>query len=392
MRNVSLVCVLMASLLASVSSAALRTIESRRFHLGAPGNPEYDVFADQPVHGQRLDVQFRGTPNTTEATLFLWQDDVKQDWTVELNGRRLGKLFAMEAPLVHSLRVPSGTLRDGENVLSILPPKEVDDIFVGDIRLDEEPVAKSLSQSQLQIQVTSSESQVGLPCRLTIVDQQGALAALHVAPSPEIAARPGVVYTGNGKATVGLWPGTYIVYASRGFEFSLSSNSISVGSGETKALRMSLEREVKTPGLVACDTHVHTFSLSRHGDATLQERAVTLAGEGIELPVATDHNVLSDFSLAATQTAVRAWFTPVIGDEVTTRTAHFNIFPMLPGSRPPDDKQENWQELLRSMRATPGVEVVVLNHPLNTHNNFQPFASTNFNKATGDSLRVLNFS
>ena len=34
-----------------------------------------------------------------KQTLFVWQDDVKQDWRVELNGKRLGSLFLMEAPL-----------------------------------------------------------------------------------------------------------------------------------------------------------------------------------------------------------------------------------------------------------------------------------------------------
>ena len=53
---------------------------------------------------------------------------------------------------------------------------------------------------------------------------------------------------------------------------------------------LAIRREVATPGLVACDTHVHTLTNSGHGDATIAERVVTLAGEGIELPIATDHN------------------------------------------------------------------------------------------------------
>jgi hypothetical protein len=387
----TLLCILLLVWTANVSTAALRTIEPRRFHLGTPEKPEYDLFTDRPVNGQRLEVKFEGKPNATEATLFLWQDDVKQDWSVELNGRRIGKLFSMEAPLIHSLRVPPGALREGENVLSILPPKEIDNIFVGDIRLDDAPAGQSLSQAHLEVRVTSSELRVGLPCRLTIVDQTGTLVALQTLPSPNIAARPGVVYTGNGRARIGLWPGTYTVHATRGFEYGLASNTVTVGPGETKQMDFQLAREVETAGLVACDTHVHTFTLSHHGDATLQERAVTLAGEGIELPVATDHNVFSDVSSASVEAGVRAWLTPITGDEVTTRTAHFNVFPLRPGSRVPDEKLEPWTALLKAMRATPGVEVIVLNHPLNVHNGFQPFASTNFNRVTGESRQVLDF-
>ena len=60
-----------------------------------------------------------------------------------------------------------------------------------------------------------------------------------------------------------------------------------------------IRREVPTPGYVACDTHVHTLTHSGHGDATDVERVVTLAGEGVELPVATDHNKQVDYHAAA---------------------------------------------------------------------------------------------
>jgi hypothetical protein len=35
---------------------------------------------------------------------------------------------------------------------------------------------------------------------------------------------------------------------------------------------------------------VHTLTHSVHGDVTIDERAITLAGEGIELQVVTDHD------------------------------------------------------------------------------------------------------
>ena len=43
------------------------------------------------------------------------------------------------------------------------------------------------------------------------------------------------------------------------------------------------------------DTHVHTGTFARHGDATIDERMLTLAGEGIELPVSSEHNTRVDF-------------------------------------------------------------------------------------------------
>jgi hypothetical protein len=157
-------------------------------------------------------------------------------------------------------------------------------------------------------------------------------------------------------------------------------------------LALRIRREVDTRGLVSCDTHVHTFTYSRHGDATVEERALTLAGEGIELPIATDHNLNIDYTEPARRMKVEKFFTPVPGDEVTTTKGHFNIFPTQPGARVPDYKITDWPRLMEEMRAAPGVRVVVLNHPRNIHNGFQPFARTNYNAVTGENKRGFEFS
>ena len=46
---------------------------------------------------------------------------------------------------------------------------------------------------------------------------------------------------------------------------------------------------------------------------------LTLAGEAIELPIATDHNKHIDYTDLAIELGVRKYFTPVIGNEVTTQ-------------------------------------------------------------------------
>jgi hypothetical protein len=89
---------------------------------------------------------------------------------------------------------------------------------------------------------------------------------------------------------------------------------------------------------------------------------------------------------------VSPFFTPVSGDEVTTATGHFNIFPIDPAAKAPDFKITDWPRLMTGLRATPQVRVVILNHPRNVHSGFQPFAPTNFNAVTGDNFRGPEFS
>jgi hypothetical protein len=221
-----------------------------------------------------------------------------------------------------------------------------------------------------------------------------------VDPGSNLVARPGVVYTADWSSRIYLPPGEYTVTATRGFEYSRARDELTILEGQVQRSRLMIRREVWTPDLVACDTHVHTLTHSGHGDATIDERAVTLAGEGIELPIATDHDHLTtDLAAAAGRMGVRSCFTPVVGDEVTTRVGHFNAFPFPEDASPPDPKLTDWGALLDAIRAAPGERVVVLNHARDLHLGFRPFDPAHFNPVTGthrrgplkvDAMEVIN--
>ena len=55
--------------------------------------------------------------------------------------------------------------------------------------------AKPAGGSSLSVEVTDAGLGRGIPCRITVVDERGALAPLSVDRSSKLAARPGVVYT-----------------------------------------------------------------------------------------------------------------------------------------------------------------------------------------------------
>ena len=374
------------------------TLNEKRIHLGEPGSPEWEEFAADPAQSGRFEVRFKAEPNAGEATLFIRQDDVKQEWRVEVNRRAVGKLFKMEANLVQTITLPPGTLTAGENVLAIVPPPgDPDDILLHEISLDARPVADA-HDATLSVAVSDMDG-VPLPCRITVVDERGALAPILAAAlqsdgkNTPLAIRPGVAYTPDGRARLRLRHGRYTVFASRGFEWGVASRQVEVASGASGEMALKLAREVPTPGLVSCDTHVHTFTNSRHGDATLEERVLTLAGEGIELPIASDHDIHADLSGPAARAGVSGFFTTVIGNEVTTKTGHFNIFPVTnPAAPVADSKITDWPQLMTAMRATPGVQVVVLNHPRSIHTAFRPFDPAHFNSASGDNKRGPDFT
>lgn len=365
--------------------APLRVIDAAAHHLGVAGNPEWEEFARSTPHGLQLDVTFDSAPGAREATLFLRQRDVKTNWNVLLNGRRLGGLEPLAQPLLLALPVPAGLLRATANRLTVMrpPSRLVDDIVVGGIALDLRPRAQALAEAALQVTVTDADGGAAVPCRLTLVDEEGALAPLLPEPDQLLAVRTGVVYTGRGEARFGVRAGTYTLHASRGFEYSVATERLVLAAGERRRIGLRIRREVPTPGLIACDSHIHTLTLSKHGDATLEERMLTIAGEGIELAVATEHNHHADYREPAERAGQAAHFTPVVGNEVTTRAGHFNAFPVAAGGTLPDAQLTDWNELLHQIRRVTGAKVITLNHPRDVHANFTPLGPDNFDPVTG---------
>jgi hypothetical protein len=371
------------------AQAKERILDAQMHHLRIGDKREWSEFPPQP-EGPSLAVRFPAERNASEWSLRLRQQDVKQSWKVLLNGKELGGLVADENDMVIYLPIPARQLIAGENTLVLSQIGRIpDDIRVGEIVLDDRAVAQALSDATVEVRVHEvgpAEKPVPLPCRITVVTAQGALMTVGATSNDHLAVRPGVLYTGTGQARFGLPAGSYTIYAGRGFEYGLASCQVTLQAGDTARRQLAIRREVPINGYVSCDTHVHTLTYSGHGDATLDERVLTIAGEGIELPIATDHNCQVDYHDAAVKHGVRRYFTPVVGNEVTTSVGHFNIFPVSAGGPIPDYQLKDWKAIYESIAQRTGAPVVILNHPRDLHSDYRPFGPEHHNAVTGENL------
>jgi hypothetical protein len=395
----------LCSLLAGPAGLAAesRVLDPAMHHLrrGAPREwADFPEVAEAP----ELVLWFDAAANPAERTLRLRHRDLKQAWVVRLNGEPLATLPRDEQDVVTHWAVPAGLLRDGANELRVgcpskvpaVPPAEgaSDDVLIGEVALIDAPRAAALSEATVDVTVLDADGDAATPCRITVVDHRGVLASLGNPSDARLAVRPGVVYAADGRAKLSLPAGRYTLYAGRGFAYSLDEAAVDLRPGDAAARTLRVRKVVPTDGLVAADTHVHTFTFSRHGDATADERMLTLAGEGIELPVATDHNVAVDYDAAAAATGTRRRFTPVLGVELTTPAlGHFNVFPLPGGGKLPDWRAPAWAALRRSIdQAAPGGgigidgPVVVLNHARDLHGGFRPFDPARHVSLTGEDL------
>ena len=134
----------------------------------------------------------------------------------------------------------------------------------------------------------------------------------------------------DGIAQLSVRPGTYEVFSSRGPEYDVASSFVTVRAGKTETIEHRLTQVVDTSGWVSLDSHVHSVGSIDSG-MNLDDRVAALAAEGIELPVSTDHNFVTDYLPAVLRNDLATWMRPIVGLEMTTlESGHFNGFPLEP--------------------------------------------------------------
>jgi hypothetical protein len=368
--NIALVCL---SLAAPKVFGQVQALDNSVHDLRHGESREWSEFPKE-VSNSKLQIGFSSKVNSSEHTLVLRQYDVKQDWRLLLNDREIGHLVADEKDMRVYFAIPPNTLRAGHNELQInCTSQSNDDIRAGEIFLHERPLKEVLSDAFLELKVVDATTNKSLPARITLVDNKGSLQTVNIQQTPSIAARPGVVYTGDGKASFNIPAGTYKIYAGRGFEYGVDSVEVSAKQGDRIQKTLRIRREVDTDGWFSCDTHIHTVTHSGHGDATKLERAVTIAGEGIELPIMTDHNVYVDITADAKAAGVSDFFTPVTGDEVTTKFGHFNVFKLEVGTPVISHNVRDWNDVRRNINDVSNSKAIILNHARDIHIGFRPF-------------------
>jgi hypothetical protein len=358
-----------------------REISTRMWHLGNDPTPEWSEAPVDP-DGSSISLKFNGEAFDGPGLLYCRQRNVDNAWFIQINGQRIATLDRGADLKDHYYAIPAGLIVDGENSFTLAGDTPTDDITFGDLRYYPFSFRQLFDLRPVSVRVLD-ESGSPSPARITITDQNQELVRVFFAERLHTAVRNGVVYTSDGVANFEIARGTDCwVQASRGTEWSWDGIRLTV-DGNNARVDLQLKREVQTDGFVAADTHIHTLTHSGHGDASVEERMVTLAGEGVELAIATDHNHNIDYRPTQDQMGLNAYFTPVVGNEVTTPIGHFNAFPLRPEDPVPAHDLEDIVKLVDGMRAA-GAKAVILNHPRWPDHQNSPHGHIQLNHQSGD--------
>ena len=337
-----------------------------------------------PGDRPRLDFHFNSAPNPTEVSLQINHRDAMLPLFVLVNEQPVGQIGrSYKIPNVSHVPVPAGVLKAGENTVSIVGEVFGRNALIEQISLFNQPLRELLKLRPVSVTVTDEATGQPVPARISIVNRKGEGPEILYVSATNCAVRIGMIYTTGTRTSFEVPEGEYEIYATRGMEWGLGRQKVSLHAGPPAEVALRIRRQVDTTGFVAADTHIHNVTFSGHGDATIDERMVTLAGEGVELAVATDHNHLTDYRPYQARLKLNSHFTPVVGNEMTTKNGHLNAFPMPLGVEVPNARETNWVKLVAEARMK-GAKVVILNHPRWPDETTNPMMRFNFNRASGD--------
>ncbi len=210
------------------------------------------------------------------------------------------------------------------------------------------------------------------PCKVTI-DGVAATPSPDFGPAHVAGPARNQVTTADGAVDVALAPGRYRVTASRGPEYALAQAEVDVVAGkDAPAVSLALKRVMDTTGYVATDFHQHTM-LGADAPVGMRDRVVSNAAEGVEVAVASEHNVVADLEPLVRALHLEGDLVSIPGDELTTDSSrhpwgHANVFPLVPDATKarggaPRVLDRTAKEVFAELRALAAPHVLQVNHP-----------------------------
>ncbi len=231
----------------------------------------------------------------------------------------------------------------------------------------------------IRVTATDAGSSTPLPVRVQVIPDAEAFQPPANFGEPIVPRddRLHLVFPTDGNAVLSAPPGEHRVVVSRGYEYDLLDTKVTVTAGDQTSVSAQLTRVVDSPSVMCGDFHIHTHRSPDSPDAP-EFKLRAAAGDGVELPVRTDHEFVVAFEPVVAATGLGAWMYGLTALELTTFSwGHFGVFPMVPDPSLPNDGAIMWNgvtgagtvqtfepiPVFDEARSRPGNPEVIIFHP-----------------------------
>jgi len=249
-----------------------------------------------------------------------------------------------------------------------------------------------ISMPQLgKLHVTAGDATGPLPVRVQVLPTDGAVPAIpaNYGERGRFGGRLQVAFAVRGDVTLDVPAGDWNIVVSRGYEYELAGGIRTIVAGQTTELDVEMDHSVDTTNTQCADFHVHTWASNDSGDDSLDKLAQGVA-DGLELPVRSDHELVSDFTSEISALGVGSFAAGFGSIELTSMETwgHMGVFPLTPDPTRVNNGAPRWQAfptatdrdrefatlsplvVFEAVRARPESPLVIINHPRGGANYF----------------------
>ncbi len=194
----------------------------------------------------------------------------------------------------------------------------------------------------------------------------------------------------TGESQLRVPAGTHRVVVSRGYEWELFDQSVTVAAGKTTELTAKLTHSVDSAGVMCADFHIHSFYSADSSDPVDAKVRGAIA-DGLEIPISSEHEWIIDFQPVIQKFGMTAYAFGIPSEEFTTFAwGHFGIIPIQPRPDQVNNGAVPWvgkkpPEVFHNIAELPERPALIINHPRSS--SFQGyFEASGFDRstATGD--------
>lgn len=177
-----------------------------------------------------------------------------------------------------------------------------------------------------------------------------------------------VYFATEGKEKIKIEPGKYTIWSHRGFEYEIWNTEVEIKEGETKKLKIVLQKVINPEGYISGDFHLHTVP-SPDSDVIYKDRIKSLIASGIFVAASTDHDYITDYSPYVKKIKQEKNLMSIASEELTTKNyGHFNPFPMILNKNLGNNGALRWfeltpKEIFKKLRDEHPDVLIQVNHP-----------------------------
>jgi hypothetical protein len=309
----------------------------------------------------------------------------------------------LENPSSISIPLPKGAYRVRANFFPAVGEKLLD------VGLEEESscVLKNPAQGKVKVKIINSKGEF-VPGKVIFIGLSPTKTPYFKPENPVKSGRKwesskNSCFPQKEGKEVKLPVGTYLVTASRGPEYSVDKKVVEILKNDQQELIFRINRVLKTPNLISVDPHMHTHKSD--GGVRIPERIRSVAAEGVDVAVATDHNYITDYLPALKKLGLNKYLAVIPGNEITVSgLIHYNTYALK--HRPAEEGNgaiypvaEESSPLFEASRKKDPNAILQVNHPrsgrLGYFNTYQldlesaAFAREHFDTSF-DVLEVMN--